>query len=175
MPSARPCIISIHAPAKGATFLVCPLAYKHFNFNSRSREGSDTHRVSKRLWPINFNSRSREGSDVVIVLQGRPQHISIHAPAKGATQLRSNFFNQWIYFNSRSREGSDVVIVLQGRPQHISIHAPAKGATYAQYPEGFDYGFQFTLPRRERQVTRRICPVLGKFQFTLPRRERRAV
>ena len=55
------------------------------NFNSRSREGSDTCHSEYILRRKNFNSRSREGSDI-------------------------NVFNTLFelnYFNSRSREGSD--------------------------------------------------------------------
>ena len=56
--------ISIHAPAKGATFLSLVNVSTPFYFNPRSREGSD------------------------LFLEGdlfAERNISIHAPAKGAT------------------------------------------------------------------------------------------
>ena len=54
--------------------------------------------------------------------------ISIHAPAKGATNPCWHFpYHQ--DFNPRSREGSDRVGQNAGQHQEISIHAPAKGAT----------------------------------------------
>ena len=54
--------------------------------------------------------------------------ISIHAPARGATQVR--------HTNSRK--------------MFISIHAPARGATYGQYLKTVTEKFQSTLPREER-------------------------
>ena len=101
--------ISIHAPAKGATF--------------RLRAGCSAARY--------FNPRSREGSDV---LSGAPavfRHISIHAPAKGATISKA--FNAMIagIFQStlprRERPVPDLLIHFA--THNISIHAPAKGAT----------------------------------------------
>ena len=82
--------------------------------------------------------------------------VSIHAPTKGATEVES----EWLEWYK------------------VSIHAPTKGATYSgsesvqrmqsfnpRSHEGSDYFinqkknflhmFQSTLPRRERQVTRR--------------------
>ena len=56
--------ISIHAPAKGATFAAKFTFHSHIYFNPRSRKGSD------------------ELQDEVINFQ----EISIHAPAKGATE-----------------------------------------------------------------------------------------
>ena len=56
-------LISIHAPAKGATI------------SSTTRSASC----------IDFNPRSREGSDAIAVLNDMGIKISIHAPAKGAT------------------------------------------------------------------------------------------
>ena len=79
-------LISIHAPARGATSmaamgttlgngfqstlprgerLVKPCCLKYpFNFNPRSREGSDAEkRRGNCMAKVNFNPRSREGSD----------------------------------------------------------------------------------------------------------------
>ena len=55
--------ISIHAPAKGATF--------------------SAYRCIPSKW--NFNPRSREGSDINNCHFFHILSISIHAPAKGAT------------------------------------------------------------------------------------------
>ena len=56
-------LISIHAPAKGATRYVRPkLGHKRY-FNPRSREGSDPEMLLRFLMQTNFNPRSREGSD----------------------------------------------------------------------------------------------------------------
>ena len=63
--------ISIHAPAKGATFRKWPHS-RHFR---------------------NFNPRSREGSDDKIERVRQTILISIHAPAKGATAILYNKFH----------------------------------------------------------------------------------
>ena len=54
-----------------------------------------------------FNSRSREGSDFVFVEVSYGVLVSIHAPARGATQR----------------------VVALDRAVAVSIHAPARGAT----------------------------------------------
>ena len=80
--------ISIHAPARGAT-------YKQF--------------CAKRGFS-NFNPRSREGSDVLAVENNfSTVFISIHAPARGATFSKMECSSPRLYFNPRSREGSDSI------------------------------------------------------------------
>ena len=123
--------ISIHAPAKGATYPACVRSSMSSYFNPRSREGSDVPRQLGHSGHLDFNPRSREGSDDSAEGALRNQYlISIHAPAKGATLLLSSFFQLSPNFNPRSREGSDVIRIARWvvRPK-ISIHAPAKGAT----------------------------------------------
>ena len=106
LPNTIP-IISIHAPAKGATLVGCGVGSGSFYFNPRSREGSDVS-VSKAPPPMLV--------------------ISIHAPAKGATK-QADIKLLEIHFNPRSREGSDGYTMPIVCYYLISIHAPAKGAT----------------------------------------------
>ena len=143
--------ISIHAPAKGATARQRQAHRGRKDFNPRSREGSDVcidliscvktlfqstlprreRRCSARLGKIhrNFNPRSREGSDLPEPFKLiHHLRISIHAPAKGATQT----------------------ISVATATQVISIHAPAKGATKDSGISATSSKFQSTLPRRER-------------------------
>ena len=77
------------------------------NFNPRSREGSDEQGEEGKSPGGNFNPRSREGSDPAHQVLPFWHDISIHAPAKGATQLIKNNRNA----------------------NKIPIHAPAKGET----------------------------------------------
>ena len=115
-----------HAPAKGATQTgYGPLQLS--GFQPRSREGSDRLTTSRRpgnifqstlprrerrdpdmpvLGDHIFQPRSREGATPATFIIAFTSSISIHAPAKGATQL-GNTFGQAQVFN----------------------HAPAKGAT----------------------------------------------
>ena len=146
--------ISIHAPAKGATFAVCYYDFA-LEFQSTLPRRERQRVISFRLCSTNFNPRSREGSDVLLPYQSMTHsqfqstlprrerqgtivsfvfdgQISIHAPAKGATIKPSAI-------------PSDSI---------ISIHAPAKGATAPGVPEyNVIIIFQSTLPRRERLDT----------------------
>ena len=166
--------ISIHAPAKGAT--IFPLRHKNtqifqstlprrerpttwqprqtsYNFNPRSREGSDGGNAADSQGREHFNPRSREGSDAQIASEAFDgMMISIHAPAKGATRQQIKGQKDMRNFNPRSREGSDVTVgAKEPQKQEISIHAPAKGATRALcLKTAMRLTFQSTLPRRER-------------------------
>ena len=122
--------VSIHAPAKGATIqhTLPPQVYP--GFNPRAREGRDFCSAECCKEYRSFNPRAREGRDVLLGEIGilsfkfqstrprRARHqrcavilkylVSIHAPAKGAT------------------DGA----YLKQAGYTVSIHAPAKGATY---------------------------------------------
>ena len=145
------------------------------DFNPRSREGSDDFIVCHPIMIHSFQStlprrerrtsrcNSSVGPQFQSTLPRRERrnastwtyprkHISIHAPAKGATaflvtpSLKTIFqstlprrerhgggvkkFTIKRDFNPRSREGSDRVSLLYLPSNLISIHAPAKGATY---------------------------------------------
>ena len=123
-------LVSIHAPAKGATFRKPPFGFlglfqftrprrarpstktpnkARHGFNSRAREGRDTRRARHIPTEGGFNSRAREGRDWGGTAKRPPHQVSIHAPAKGATV-------------SGLRACSRIF---------VSIHAPAKGATFA--------------------------------------------
>ncbi len=124
------CVISIHAPAKGATVLMFIRWIPEVDFNPRSREGSDVVWYGFRKWRkrfqstlprrerrglhckwlltfSDFNPRSREGSDM-------PRTFTVCSSTD---------------FNPRSREGSDQYPFGGSFFKLISIHAPAKGAT----------------------------------------------
>ena len=116
-----------------------------------SCEGSDR-RTSTTASPTScFNSRSREGSDLYSRVVISLSEVSIHAPARGATQRVSGAFGKF----------------------GVSIHAPARGATKAVFQWARGHAFQFTLPRGERLLACSPLPTSVLFQFTLPRGERR--
>ena len=102
--------------------------------------------------------------------------ISIHAPAKGATELIKVLDAWWYDFNPRTREGCDGLIdarlrfLMSFQSTHprrvrpiglqakcyqlsISIHAPAKGATrFICWVSKKWKEFQSTHPRRVRPL-----------------------
>ena len=123
------------------------------NFNPRSRKGSDEMFEGQSFILADFNPRSRKGSDGDHGAERAGYGISIHAPARGATDTTVNLFEGFDIsihapargatfpvadvvfcesdFNPRSRKGSDhpnLIDRLSKIP--ISIHAPARGATY---------------------------------------------
>ena len=147
------CVISIHAPAKGATCAVC-----HF------RRGG-----------VDFNPRSREGSDLfaqLFLLLGGLFQSTL------PRRERRNFLPFSCsrgHFNPRSREGSDEQLLCSGcLLTQISIHAPAKGATHVHHLRTSFQRFQSTLPRRERLLHQLLIFDQIRFQSTLPRRERQS-
>ena len=149
------------------------LSFFTLDFNPRSREGSDTTTWARVLaYQISIHAPARGATDFVFCL-GLCVVISIHAPARGATGAGD----------------------IRAPRQYISIHAPARGAT--RIPAAFTRlrGFQSTLPRGERPTcwwnTRKgtnfnprsregsdwtsmwtTCTP-SRFQSTLPRGERR--
>ena len=105
--------------------------YFTFYFNPRSREGSDKKEdVSSADSGISIHAPAKGATNPRQVISA-PYRISIHAPAKGATSSNTVLFTISTDFNPRSREGSDVLL-------------PYQSMTHSQ--------FQSTLPRRERLV-----------------------
>ena len=78
-----------------------------YDFNPRSREGSDLVMMCHGGRIQHFNPRSREGSDQADCTVPEVFLISIHAPVKGATCIDALPLSLAADFNPRSREGSD--------------------------------------------------------------------
>ena len=103
-----PIPVSIHAPAWGATRLIIIRYNAEESFNSRTRMGCDV--LSKQLIEVTDTFQFTHPHGVRRPLQTthrRHRHVSIHAPAWGATQICAYFL----------------------RNLQVSIHAPAWGAT----------------------------------------------
>ena len=76
--------ISIHAPARGATQSI-PQPHLSLQFQSTLPRGERHIPLMPTAQVPNFNPRSREGSDRRAKIRYAKAHISIHAPARGAT------------------------------------------------------------------------------------------
>ena len=141
--------ISIHAPARGATYSPHEIKERlQINFNPRSREGSDLFSVIHLCSLQDFNPRSREGSDVYIPLWIHLQHISIHAPARGATPF-GRIFRLFAAISIHAPARGATKKQGGNRPEYsISIHAPARGATGNLRSTG-DSGKHFNPRSRE--------------------------
>ena len=123
--------VSIHAPARGATTRDHVLLSFSLSFNPRSREGSDHSVLYKYILLYVFQSTLPRGERHFQTLgKSVCQSVSIHAPARGATHTKTGV-RFW---------------------DTVSIHAPARGATELDpFIRKMPKEFQSTLPRGERR------------------------
>ena len=78
-------MVSIHAPARGATAEGGAIGGFSIGFNPRTRTGCDC-RATTLIFPDrSFNPRTRTGCDLAENKYQRKLFVSIHAPARGAT------------------------------------------------------------------------------------------
>ena len=145
--------VSIHAPAREATR---PFASHHLRlrrFNPRPRAGGDSGPSTGTSCVFLFQSTPPRGRRRA-QQRDRPRRgdVSIHAPAREATQYLIGILSKISRFNPRPRAGGD----SDQRPARalgakVSIHAPAREATTdAQLAALDDAKFQSTPPRGRR-------------------------
>ena len=127
-----------------------------FSFNPRARVGRDAGMEGDAAGDASFNPRARVGARLLQRAgPARGPEVSIHAPARGATQAGATCGPEAKSFNPRARAGRDgfgvdgIFLRIQfqsTRPRgarrhrggrrnprrHVSIHAPARGATGRQ-------------------------------------------
>ena len=147
--------VSIHAPARGATDPAVHERIATDGFNPRPCARGDVG-VSRRLERTtgSFNPRPCARGDRRAARDDlRRRCVSIHAPARGATQRPSG----------RSSIGD------------VSIHAPARGATAAMRSGSPARRFQSTPLREGRHVRSSTRPRLPTFQSTPLREGRRGL
>ena len=151
----RPCRVSIHAPAWGATLGSGKTVEVSDMFQSTHPRGVRPDCRCRFPWPQTcFNPRTRVGCDVAVwSFPSAVAPVSIHAPAWGATGAfrpvklvtkkfqsthprgvrRKGAFPQpptLPRFNPRTRVGCDQeAMAARDEGQDVSIHAPAWGAT----------------------------------------------
>ena len=96
---------------RGERRIACCNLLRSFYFNPRSREGSDTgwntHSSADSIFQSTLPRGERHSTYILLLSKNT---ISIHAPARGAT----NLISASIHFDK------------------ISIHAPARGATFTK-------------------------------------------
>ena len=184
-------LVSIHAPAWGATRLVRD-AQDGPGFNSRARVGRDLRRAEplRRLlgvsihapaWGATRGRRDRDARDAV----------SIHAPAWGATVMdllptHAELLFQFTRprgarrksvgrlldprrFNSRARVGRDPVGIVVGSSSAVSIHAPAWGATLRTCRPSQSRPVSIHAPAWGATNAPATTRAKAPFQFTRPR------
>ena len=166
--------ISIHAPAKGATYLQGHMRLLHLISIHAPAKGATAMRQRDRGKTGYFNPRSREGSDLSCkAIITHRYTISIHAPAKGATCGCDHVAPDNVISIHAPAKGATLTGLAHLLADVISIHAPAKGATRNRRSRtGCTPNFN---PRSREGSDIRSTAAPGapiRFQSTLPRRER---
>jgi len=100
--------VSIHAPARGATYQLKHL-YEENRFNPRARAGRDLLLVLP-IFPRLFQSTRPRGARHIIEPLDPDTYVSIHAPARGATNRKLPANNDFC-FNPRARAGRDMFFI----------------------------------------------------------------
>ena len=191
-------LISIHAPAKGATCRLVILFIMPYNFNPRSREGSDS---STSHQTIHFNpfqsTLPRRERLYGSIIHG---HCDINAfqstlPRRERLSGLIGLLHLSIFQSTLPRRERQRLVRILSTEDLFQSTLPRRERRGSHAVYGFFYsGFQSTLPRRERRIFcfspliycifqsmlprrerhyREICKLIGdRFQSTLPRRER---
>ena len=99
------------------------------SFNPRPRAGGD--QGSEPAFPADsgFNPRPRAGGDGIPSACPKDADVSIHAPARGATELTFQLINTIAVSIHAPARGATIVLPLAFAVGNVSIHAPARGAT----------------------------------------------
>ena len=123
-------IVSIHAPARGATGTAPRFLSALPKFQSTRPRGARLQHLAASLEPfvVSIHAPAR-GATCVRMDATSPLIVSIHAPARGATTpLRVRELRKGVSIHAPAR-GATHAARLCDRPLFVSIHAPARGAT----------------------------------------------
>ena len=164
--------VSIHAPARGATWNTGRLWESHRFQSTRPRGArrslSPSHtkdsafqstrpRGARRPPPVPlrisvcFNPRARAGRDDSTRLKDPAFYVSIHAPARGATYSRDIIAGRPQFQSTRPRGARHQLFHRDSTRLKVSIHAPARGATAFFFLASRPVDqFQSTRPRGAR-------------------------
>ena len=123
--------VSIHAPARGATSLsLCLIPF--YLFQSTHPRGVRRRATLMRSKQESFNPRTREGCDKdrhrVLLFRD----VSIHAPARGATDGLESANKHWQVSIHAPARGATPCFNQPTKNYYVSIHAPARGATLTE-------------------------------------------
>ena len=140
-------MVSIRAPARGATLIVLVHHRLLDRFNPRPRTGGDQDRP---------------------LMLRRDQIVSIRAPARGATRLdRELAAHDRVSIRAPARGATSRLASVQ-LGYHVSIRAPARGATGSPDADSSMKTFQSAPPHGGRLFIVRPCVMLEEFQSAPP-------
>ena len=122
--------VSIHAPAWGATRCARVVQTTPAGFNPRARMGRDLSQPAQMsLRASSFNPRARMGRDITEQQVVLTAHVSIHAPAWGATSGPFAAPRLTTVSIHAPAWGATPIVCSEAVGKLVSIHAPAWGAT----------------------------------------------
>ena len=123
-------LISIHAPAKGATKTAKGTLDRRKIFQSTlpRRERLYNPKWENATMKISIHAPAKGATFELLELR-EITDISIHAPAKGATMCGDSTVLEDVISIHAPAKGATKMEKVDGERIKISIHAPAKGAT----------------------------------------------
>ena len=117
-------------------------------FNSRPSARGDAYKVRATQDAINFNSRPSARGDQIMDYTEDAEHISIHAPPRGATSSERQT-TSGLHFNSRpSARGDRIPVDTHSIEKDFNSRPSARGDAAKLFQFFRDAQFQFT-PLRE--------------------------
>ena len=142
-------------------------------FNPRSRTGSDLGWMPRPTTPWPLQSTLPHGERRDRRRHGRDRDLaSIHAPARGATQVADKMSKILAASIHAPARGATLRERRARPPQGASIHAPARGATTSGTAERVAQDASIHAPARGATRSTGVgCPWTG-LQSTLPHGER---
>ena len=154
---SRP-LISIHAPARGATVKKIHILIRRSSFQSTPPRGGRPLEIQVSRQMLAFQSTPPRGGRLILRLRSlRMRSISIHAPARGATGKGPRSAVPAEDFNPRPREGGDDIIAALASGIGISIHAPREGGDFGALMPAPP--FPYFNPRPPRGGRQRVWPL----------------
>ena len=137
-------------------------------FNSRARTGRDHQLVVQRVADeVSIHAPARGATDWEGPMKKIVQ-VSIHAPARGATLDGDDINHRRNSFNSRARTGRDSPGRESSQPFIVSIHAPARGATFIMSNRRLYERVSIHAPARGATSVLLTFSAAVSFQFTRP-------
>ena len=140
-------------PSARGDFACCFLVFCDFYFNSRpSARGDLLKRDAQAANQPYFNSRPSARGDWASATDAGNQHISIHAPPRGATKGRNRGIHGGKYFNSRpSARGDFPPATPRLQAEYFNSRPSARGDDNDAYLSRLLNLFQFTPLREGRR------------------------
>ena len=114
---------------RGARLSVNSLSFLICLFQSTRPRGARQHSVSRKSLQNSFNPRAHAGRDKTDKPPHAVNHVSIHAPTRGATAVATSRQVLSTFQSTRPRGARQFKDFIGGQLYLVSIHAPTRGAT----------------------------------------------